>query len=95
MQGQREKFCGMIQLLGVLMVMGGQCVRTKFIEMNTKKTVTIPYDQFSSEIEKGNKVYTLFLVLPDSYQASSPLHVLRVWGDSRRGPSVAWPASVG
>lgn len=71
MQGQREKFYGMIQLLWVLMVVVGQCVCTKFIEMNTKKTVTIPYDQFSSEIEKRNEVYTLFLVLPDSYQTSS------------------------
>lgn len=70
-QGQREKFCGLIQLLWVLMVVLGQCVRIKFIEMNTKKTVTRPYDKFSSEIEKGNEVYTLFLVLPNSYQTYS------------------------
>lgn len=70
-QGQREKFCGLIQLLWVLMVVLGQCVCTKVIEMNTKKTVTRPYDKSSSEIGKGNEVYTLFLVLPDSYQTSS------------------------
>lgn len=70
-QGQREKFCGLIQLLWVLMVVLDLCVCTKVIEMNTKKTVTRPYDKSSSEIGKGNEVYTLFLVLPDSYQTSS------------------------